>query len=141
MAETISENQSRNSILINENGVISLNEDHDLDFTTKLNIKLANNLKIEVKYPSYERITTDLVNSDLRQSHLKEISINVQPLKEKSQTDNLCEEILGIYPNLGYDPINKEHKIIIQGFVPKRALSNQQKLRIGYFHLHLLEKT
>ncbi|EFX61331.1 hypothetical protein DAPPUDRAFT_340115, partial [Daphnia pulex] len=44
---------------------------------------------------------------------------------------SLCENVLGIYPNLGFEPRSNEYKVLVQGFVPKRINYLNQQLKIG----------
>ena len=133
----------RNNILINENGVISLNHDDneyldeipndsfdesDLSNNYKLLINSSNDLKLEIKYPNIEKIQN--LNS---RKYLKHIHFKVKPTKKpNSDQTSLCESILGIYPNLAFDCNSNDYKVIIQGFLPKKfTFKHSDQLKIG----------
>ena len=48
------ENINNENLYINENGVVSLEDERekDIDYSRKLFIKTTNNLKLEIKYPN-----------------------------------------------------------------------------------------
>jgi len=137
-----------------ENGVVSLEDknDIDIDIAYKLYIKFANNIKLEIKYPNLNRLKPlspsvasllgDDQLADQQASHsnifgryLKNVYVNAKPVEEnldqKHLRKSLCEIVLGIYPNFGFDPISKEFKIIVQGIVPEGPMSKQQFLKTG----------
>ena len=138
-----------------ENGVVSLEDDNeiDIDVSYKLYIKFINNIKLELKYPNVNRLKPlspsvasyigddqmpeqqTVSNSNLFGKYLKNVHVNVKPVEDnrdqKQLRISLCEKVLGIYPNFGFDPISKEYKIIVQGIVPKGPLSKQQLLKTG----------
>ncbi|CAF0843916.1 unnamed protein product [Brachionus calyciflorus] len=120
---------TRDKLFINENGVISLEvrEDSDLELTNRLYINTSNNLKLEIKYPNLNKLNSTFL---LGENYLKLVNLKVKPKKSSSQT-SLCNCVLGIYPNLAYDPIKKVNNLVIQGFVPHKILFYQHVLKIG----------
>lgn len=121
----------KEELFIDENGVVSLqiNEDIDIDLATRYYIETSNNLKLEVKYPNLEKIDSQFLKGN---NYIKQVYLKTKPKKVKNTT-NLCQNFLGIYPNVAFDPIKKCNKITIQGFVPHKKLSYQDHLRIGKF--------
>lgn len=133
----------RNNILVNENGVISLNHDDDEYFEAKPNdsfdesdlsnnhkllIDSSNNLKLEIKYPNIEKLQN--LNSS---KYLKQVHFKVKPAKKQlNDQTSLCESILGVYPNLAFDCNSNDYKVIIQGFLPKKfTFKHSDQLKIG----------
>ncbi|RNA03707.1 hypothetical protein BpHYR1_028264, partial [Brachionus plicatilis] len=116
-------------LFIDENGVVSLQikEDIDLDLATSFYINTSNNRKLEVKYPNLENIDSEFLKGN---NFLKRVEFKVKPKRVKNET-NLCQHLLGIYPNVAFDPIKKVNKIVIQGFVPDEKLSYQEQIKIG----------
>lgn len=127
----MTENQGK--LFISNNNLVSLHvkEDYDLDLIQRLFVKSSNNLKLELKYPRIEKIHSPLLGDS---TYLKIIFLKVKPPKiDKTggRTVSLCESLLGLYPNLAYDSMSRNYKIVIQGFVPNKPLAKQQDLRIG----------
>ena len=141
------ENINNENLYINENGVVSLEDERekDIDYSRKLFIKTTNNLKLEIKYPNLDRskplndsvasligtpATTNRFN--YFNKFLKHVHVKVKPKQAKNDTNkSFCESVLGIYPNLAFDSISNDYKIVIQGLIPKGALSKHQTLKIG----------
>ena len=127
-----------NRLFISENGVVSLEieEDLDIDIATRLFVKSSNDLKLEVKYPNLERLDSSFLGE---RNYFKTIHVQMQPPEHdgdnrnnnKKGTKNLCESVLGLYPNLAYDSIRKCYRVIVQGFVPNKPLFKQQTIKIG----------
>ena len=138
----MSESTIHNQLLLSENGVVSLGDvyagedDVDLDYDDmdianhRLLINSSNNLKLEIKYPNIEKL-----KSKGNSSYLKNILLKVKPAKadhhKESSESSLCEQILGIYPNLAFDCNTNDYKIIIQGFLPKKFTLHRQQLKLG----------
>lgn len=122
---------TQDKLFISENGVISLQvkEDLDIDFTSRFYISASNNQKLEIRYPNLDKIN---LNFDQANDYLKRFVLKVKPIK-MNQLTSLCQSILGIYPNLAYDPIAKINRLVIQGFVPHKRLYYQDILSIGKF--------
>ena len=120
---------TQEKLFISENGVISLQvkEDIDIDSISRLYITGPNNQKLELKYPSLTNLNS---NSGHENNYLKRVILKVKP-KKRLELTSLCQSMLGIYPNLAYDPISKMNRIVIQGFVPHKRLYNQDILNIG----------
>lgn len=116
-------------LFIDENGVVSLQikEDIDIDLATRYYIETSNNLKLELKYPNLEKIDSQFLKGH---NYLKQVYFKAKSKKD-NYSNNLCQNLLGIYPNVAFDPIKKCNKIIIQGFVPNKKLSYQDHLKIG----------
>ena len=148
----------RNLYINAENGVVSLEDENelDIDISNKLFIKTTDNLKLELKYPSMHKMkplsasVASLIgdyptaqratNPNFFGKYLKNVYMNVKPIDErhdrKQRIDaSLCEKVLGIYPNLAFDPISNDYKLIVQGIVPNSKLSKQQILKIGMIWL------
>lgn len=124
---------TENKLYINENGVVSLEiaEDIDIDIATRLFVKSANDLKLEIKYPNVDRLDESPPLQLLSErKYLKTVYI---PASESAflSSRNLCESLLGLYPNFAYDPLKKSYKIIVQGFVTSKPLFKQQQIKIG----------
>jgi hypothetical protein len=131
-------NDNNNTLYISNNKILSLGtDDHqDIDYILKLIIKSRNNLKLELKYPNFQRL--ELENKFLvENNYLKNVHIKIKPCIEekkaaKSKTTNsLCQTMLGLYTNLGYDLKNKDFKFIIQGYSSSKSFSYRQYLKIG----------
>lgn len=131
-----------NRLFISENGVVSLEieEDLDIDIATRLFVKSSNDLKLEIKYPNLERLDSSFLGE---RNYFKTIHVHTPAFEHegdarnnnnnKKGTKNLCESVLGLYPNLAYDSIRKCYKVIVQGFVPNKPLFKQQTIKIGIF--------
>jgi len=129
-----------NNILLDEKGVIFLDnnvaesdgeyDEGDLASNQRFLINSSNNLKLEIKYPSLDKL---LSNPTAKRLYMKTIQLKVKPVKKSSTDDtSLCELILGIYPNLAFDPQANEHKVIIQGFLPNKfTYKHSGQLKIG----------
>lgn len=126
--------ESNNKLFVSENGVVSLEveEDYDLDLAMRLFIKSNNNLKLEIKYPNLNKLDSSMLDD---KNYLKTLLLPIRPIEiDKSQSKAhvcLCESILGLYANLGYDSLSKNYKIIVQGFVPNKPLSKQSEIKLG----------
>lgn len=134
----------KNEILIDENGVISLNSDYngsgpetsshdeqeDLS-NLRLLISSSNNLKLEIKYPSLEKLR--LMDLPTRRGFLKTVNMKVKPIKRMPREEtSLCEQVLGVFPNLAYDRNSDDYKILIQGFLPQKfTFKHSEQLKIG----------
>lgn len=116
-------------LFIDDNGIVSLQikEDIDIDLATRYYIDTSNNLKLEVKYPNVDNIDSEFLKGNY---FFKRVSLKLKPKKDKYES-NLCQNLLGIYPNIAFDPIKKVNKIIIQGFVPHTKIFYQEQLKIG----------
>lgn len=127
-----------NRLFISENGVVSLEieEDLDIDIATRLFVKSSNDLKLEIKYPNLERLDSSFLGE---RNYFKTIQLYMPPENDASikGTKNLCESVLGLYPNLAYDSIRKCYKVIVQGFVPNKPLFKQQTIKIGMLKFEL----
>ena len=133
----------KHEILVNENGIISLNSDYNGEGSEtsyeeqedlsnlKVLISSSNNLKLEIKYPSLEKLRS--MDLSTRKSYLKTVTMQVKPVKKVPREDtSLCEQMFGIFPNLAYDANSDDYKIIIQGFLPQKfTFKHSEQLKIG----------
>ena len=125
---------TNNNLFINQTDVVSLgtasDEPEDLDYILKIFVKTSNNLRLELKYPNFNRLNANLL---LEYNHLKNVYFKVHPNSAKNVSNklNLCQQMLGLYTNIGYDAFAKEFKLIVQGFSSQKSFAYQQQIRIG----------
>lgn len=91
----------------------------DLDIVIKLYIKRLNNSQSAIYYPNFR----------LNPVYLKNVVLKIKPVKNEI---SLCENLLGIFPDLAYDPENNFYKIIVQGLAPKFfSHEHKNQLKMG----------
>lgn len=94
-------------------------EAEQIDLVIKLKLKRLNNDEFELFYPNYK----------LNPIYLKNVFIRVKSL---NTNENLCENLLGIYPDLAYDHESNQFKLIIQGLTPNRfSYEQNNQLKLG----------
>lgn len=94
---------------------------YDLDLVIKFYLKSNNNSNCEIYYPNYRQNPV----------YLKNIIYKLKKVKEFHQ-GSLCNQLLGIYPDLAYDLQSKKNRIIIKGFLPKYfTYKHKYQLKIG----------
>ena len=127
-------------IILTKQGIVSLEEDYELSMLHPLLLPSSDGLKIEIKYPNYRKFLESNKAREAKsfERYLKTVHLRVKPVDNALALNkafdglNLCESLLGIYPNLAFDASSNENKVIVQGFRSRRmAYKNGQQLDIG----------